>query len=190
MGKEANAVDLDFTGILSIKTLAAALPPLPRKMPEDVVIGAKALQKGGFFVNITNPGVRRAAPPGKAPAKPTVLIVEDDPSTLLLIEHVLVGGGYQARRASSGAGFVAAIKVPPVPDLILLDLELPDISGFRILLKLRQHPQTKTLPVVILSAHSEPKIVFQGISLGANGYISKPTKAGILLEAVKAVLGA
>jgi len=183
MGTEA--IDLDFTGILSIKTLAAALPPLPKKVPEDVVIGAKALQKGGYFVNITNPGARRVAPKAKA----TVLIVEDDPSTLLLIEHVLVGGGYKTRRASSGAGFVAAIKVPPVPDLILLDLELPDISGFRILQKLRQHPQTKALPVVILSAHSEPKVVFQGMSLGANGYISKPTKAGILLEAVKAVLG-
>ena len=43
--------------------------------------------------------------------------------------------------------------------------------------------------MVILSAHSEPKIVFQGMTLGANGYISKPTKAGILLQAVKAVLG-
>jgi CheY-like chemotaxis protein len=185
MTTQPEAIDLDFTGILSIKTLAAALPPLPKKVPEDVVIGARALQKGGYFVNITNPGVRRVLPPGNA----TVLIVEDEPSILLLIDHVLSGGGYKTRRAGSGAGFVAAIKVPPIPDLILLDLELPDINGFRILQKLRQNPHTKSIPVVILSAHSEPKIVFQGMSLGANGYISKPTRAGVLLEAVKTVLG-
>lgn len=186
MSKKAPSMDLDFTGILNTGALAPQPPPAPKKLPGDIVIGAKALKKGGYFVNITNPGVRRIASPEAA----TVLIVEDEPSTLLLIDHVLSKAGYRTRKAANGAGFVGAIKLPPVPDLILLDLEMPDISGFRILAKLRQHPQTKGIPVVILSAHSEPKVVFQGMSLGANGYISKPTQAGILLQAVKAVLGA
>jgi CheY-like chemotaxis protein len=188
MTEKSKPIDLDFTGILNARTLEPVPPPLPKKMPEEIVIGAKALRKGGYFVNITPPDTAPANAPRRA-GVPTVLIVEDEPSTLLLIDHVLAKAGYKTRKAGDGAGFVAAIRIPPVPDLILLDLEMPDISGFRILVKLRQHPQTQHVPVVILSAHSEPKIVFQGMTLGANGYISKPTKAGILLQAVKAVLG-
>ena len=186
MTSDTKPIDLDFTGILTLRTPKPALPPPPKKLPDEIVIGAKTLKKGGYFVNITNPGAKRVA----APDKTTILIVEDEPSTLLLIDRVLARAGYRTRKAANGAGFVTAIKIPPVPDLILLDLEMPDISGFRILVKLRQHPQTKLIPVVILSAHTKPKIVFQGMSLGANGYISKPTKAGTLLQAVQAVLGA
>ena len=63
------------------------------------------------------------------------------------------------------------------------------MSGVLILTKLRENPVTKAVPIVVLSARSEPKDVFQCMNLGADGYISKPTKASILLQAVKAVLG-
>ena len=66
----------------------------------------------------------------------------------------------------------------------------PFISGLGIPVKLREHPQTKTLPVLVLSARSELKDVYQCLSLGADGYVTKPTKAGPLLQAVKAILGA
>ncbi len=186
MAKADKGNDLDFTGIFSVKTPAAIAPPMPRKLPEDIVIGAKALKKGGYFVNITNPRAKTVARPESA----TVLIVEDEPSTLLLIDHVLAKAGYRTRKAANGTTFVAQIKVPPIPDLILLDIELPDVSGTHILAKLRAHPQTRFVPIVVLSARSEPKDVFQCMSLGADGYITKPTKAGVLLQAVQAVLGA
>lgn len=186
MTKPDRAKDLDFTGIFAGKARASEAPPLPKKVPDEIIIGAKALKKGGYFVNITNPRARRITRPETA----TVLIVEDDPSTLLLIDHVLAKVGYRTRKAANGATFVTLIRNPPVPDLILLDIELPDVSGVQILTKLRAHPQTKGVPIIMLSARSEPKDVFQCMSLGADGYITKPTKADILLQAVKAVLGA
>lgn len=177
--------DLDFTAILKSTAKISEAPRLPEKVPEEVVIGSEALRKGGYFVNITNPRVRRIARPETA----NILIVEDEPSTLLLIGHVLGKAGYRTRKAANGATFVTLIKQPPVPDLILLDLELPDVSGVLILTRLRQHPGTKAIPIVVLSARSEPQDVFQCMTLGADGYITKPTKSGILLQAVKAVLG-
>lgn len=186
MPKKDITTSLDFTGILAEREKAPAPPKVSKKVPEEVVIGAKALKKGGYFVNITNPRVKRVAKPEAA----TVLIVEDEPSTLLLIDHVLAKEGYRTRKAATGATFVTAIKLAPLPDLILLDLELPDVSGVLILTKLRQNAVTKAIPTVVLSARSEPQDVFQCMSLGADGYITKPTKSGILLQAVKAVLGA
>ena len=177
--------DLDFTAILNARAKTTEAPALPKKVPEEIIIGAKALKQGGYFVNITNPRVRRIARPETA----NILIVEDEPSTLLLIDHVLTRAGYRTRKAATGATFVTVIKQPPIPDLILLDLELPDVSGVVILTKLRQHPGTKEVPIVVLSARSEPKDVFQCMNLGADGYITKPTKASVMLQAVKAVLG-
>lgn len=186
MSAKDAGVELDFTGIFVVKALTQTAPPLPAKIPEEIVIGAKALKKGGYFIQITNPRPGRAVRAGSK----TVLIIEDEPSTLLLLDHLLRKAGYVTRKAVNGASFVAAIKLPPLPDLVLLDLELPDISGLRILVKLREHPQTKTLPVLVLSARSELKDVYQCLSLGADGYVTKPTKAGPLLQAVKAILGA
>ena len=185
MPKKDITTSLDFTAIFTPKPKASEGPKLPKKIPEEVIIGAKALKKGGYFVNITNPRVRRIASPDKA----TILIVEDDPSTLLLIDLVLAKAGYRTRKAATGATFVTSIRIPPLPDLILLDLELPDVNGVVILAKLRANPHTKHIPIVVLSARSEPKDVYQCMSLGADGYISKPAKAGVMLQAVKAVLG-
>ena len=185
MPKKDTTTSLDFTAILASKTQVPDAPPLPKKVPEEIIIGAKALKQGGYFINITNPKARRIARPESA----TVLIVEDEPSTLLLIDHVVTKAGDRTRKAATGATFVTLIKVPPIPDLILLDLELPDVSGVLILTKLRENPVTKAVPIVVLSARSEPKDVFQCMSLGADGYITKPTKASVLLQAVKAVLG-
>ena len=185
MSKVDTTTNLDFTALLTAKPNAPQAPALPKKLPEEIIIGAKALKKGGYFVNITNPRPKRI--PGLT--SPTILIVEDEPDTLLLIGHVLAKEGYRTRKAATGAAFVTAIKQAPIPDLILLDLELPDVSGVVILTKLRAHPGTKAIPIVVLSARSEPKDVYQCMSLGADGYISKPTNAAILVQAVKAVLG-
>jgi len=184
MPKQNKSVDLDFTGIFS-KADFKAPPPQPIPLPQEVVIGANALKKGGYFVNLTHPRARLIASPSAA----TVLIVEDDPSTLVLLDRLLTRAGYRTRMASSGSTFVATMRTTVVPDLILLDLELPDVTGFKILTKVREHPKTKHVPVVILSARSEPGDVFEGLSLGADGYVTKPTKSSTLIQAVKAVLG-
>ncbi len=185
MSKLDTTTNLDFTALLTAEPKAPQAPALPVKLPEEIVIGARALKKGGYFVNITNPRLKRIP----RPASPTILIIEDEPDTLALIGRVLDKEGYRTRKAASGATFVTAMKQAPIPDLILLDLELPDVSGLVILTKLRAHAGTKAIPIVVLSAHSEPKAVYKCMSLGADGYISKPTRATTLVQAVRAVLG-
>ena len=148
MNKKDITTSLDFTRIFAPKAKSPEVPKRPKKVPEESVIGAKALKKGGYFVNITNPRVRRIASPDKA----TVLIVEDEPSTLLLIDHVVSKAGYRTRKAATGATFVTSIRIAPIPYQILLDLELPDVSGVVILTKLRANAQAKNIPIVVLSA--------------------------------------
>ena len=75
-------------------------------------------------------------------------------------------------------------------DVVILDLELPGgVSGFKILQKIRAHPIIKDMPVIIFSGHSGPQELQQGLSLGADAYLSKPAKAEAIIAAIKGVLG-
>jgi CheY-like chemotaxis protein len=71
---------------------------------------------------------------------------------------------------------------------MLLDVELPRVSGFKILALLRQQPQTADLPVVMVTAHAETKHILQAMSLGADGYLSKPVKVATLRAMVGRIL--
>jgi DNA-binding response OmpR family regulator len=73
--------------------------------------------------------------------------------------------------------------------LVLLDVMLPDADGFEVLLKMRQHPALKVVPVVMLTAKATRDAVLQGLSGGADGYITKPFDVEVLVKAVKTVLG-
>ena len=128
MPKQNKSVDLDFTGIFSKADFKPAPPP-PIPLPDDVVVGANALKKGGYFVNLTHPRAQHIASPSAA----TVLIVEDDPSTLMLLDRLLTRAGYRTRMASSGATFVAttfaansevAPKAPPPLSSVAVALSL------------------------------------------------------------------
>jgi two-component system OmpR family response regulator len=77
----------------------------------------------------------------------------------------------------------------PLPDLILLDVNLPDVNGFDILAKMRQHPVLKIIPVVMLTAEATRESVLKGLQGGADGYVTKPFEPDLLVNAVKAVLG-
>lgn len=77
----------------------------------------------------------------------------------------------------------------PQPDLILLDIMLPDANGFPVLERLRRHPELSTNPVVMLTSLSEPADVAKGLALGATGYMSKPARPQALLSAIDIVVG-
>jgi two-component system, OmpR family, response regulator len=181
-------IDLDFTGVFRIEELRAEPPPPPPKtLPEDIVIGARAIKKGNSFINMT-----RARPARKVdPASTTILLVEDDKTTRLILDVILKKAGYLTRQALDASTFIAAIQKKPLPGCVILDLELPGgVSGFKILAKMRAHPVLKTLPVVILTVRSEPADLVQAVSLGADAYLTKPANAKALLDAIAAVLGA
>jgi len=186
------AIDLDFTGVFRIKDLVQAAPPppqppKPRPVPKELLVGVKSLSKNNYFVNLTRPRPARAIDP----AKTTILVVEDDAVTRGTLGLILNRGeGYQVRAANDVKTFVAALQKRPLPDAVILDIELPGgVSGFKILAKIRAHPDIRHLPVIIFSGHSEPEDLEMGLELGADAYISKPAKAEAILAAVKAVLG-
>ena len=82
-----------------------------------------------------------------------------------------------------------ALRLVPMPDLILLDVHLPDADGFDILARMRQHPVLKSMPVIMLTGETTREAVLKGLKGGADGYVTKPFEADVLVAAVKAVLG-
>lgn len=181
-----SGVELDFTGVFKLQDLKADPPPPPKKVPDDILIGAQELSKGNCFINMS-----RRRPARKVDvARTTILIVEDDKTTQYLLHMLLSRGGYQTRRAGDAAEFVAAMQKAPLPDLVILDLRLKDdVSGFKILTKIRAHPKIATMPVVILSGQTAPSDLMQAVSLGVDAYLSKPTRSKALMDAVTAALG-
>jgi nitrogen-specific signal transduction histidine kinase/CheY-like chemotaxis protein len=131
-----------------------------------------------------------APPPERAaPAEPslTVLYIEDNLSNLQLVERIL------SRRP--GVGLISAMR--PLlglelagehhPDLILLDLHLPDMPGQEVLRRLRSNPRTAEIPVVILSADARPSLIKQLVDQGARAFLTKPLDVSELLELLDTV---
>jgi DNA-binding response OmpR family regulator len=113
-----------------------------------------------------------------------VLVVEDDPTLRLVIQDNLGSEGYQADVAADGAGAVRQIQTA-TPDLIVLDLTLPDCEGLDLLPVLQLRGR---IPVIILTARSQQADKLKGLSLGADDYITKPFDPEELLARVRAVL--
>ena len=105
--------------------------------------------------------------------KYTVYFVEDDENVNQLIEATLISGGFNAYGFLDPELFLETIK-DSRPDLIVLDLMLPKISGFEVLKTLKETTAYADIPVIILSALSSEKDIVKGLDMGANDYITKP----------------
>ena len=123
-----------------------------------------------------------------------ILVIEDDPSTLWLLQYTLEREGYQVLTASNGLEGLRKAQNEE-PDLVALDLMLPGIGGFEICRRLRAEPQTAELPILILSAAVREMDNGTRLKVGADDYISKPwhrlelvTKIATMLERKSAVL--
>ncbi len=115
--------------------------------------------------------------------KATVLVVDDTPDNLALMS-ALLKNTYKVKVANHGAkGLqIAASAIPP--DLILLDVMMPDIDGYEVCRRLKADARTRNIPVIFLTAKSEPEDEKKGLELGAADYITKPISAPILLARV------
>jgi CheY-like chemotaxis protein len=160
-------------------------PEQTQAFENAALIGGEKLKSSGYFVNI----VRRGAAPDLGGTTPLVLVVEDDAGTAGVIDAILKKQGFSTRLAANLQETIRALKVKPAPDLVLLDILLPDANGFAILERLRRHPDFRDLPVVMLTSLSEPADVAKGLALGANGYLSKPARPQALVAALRGVLG-
>jgi DNA-binding response OmpR family regulator len=113
-----------------------------------------------------------------------VLIIEDYPATSKMIAEVLQMEGMTAIIEPDGKdGLIRASKEKP--DLILLDIMLPTMSGLEVCSALKNDPETKNIPVIMISVKASDEDVKIGLSKGANGYVSKPFDLFKLLDIVK-----
>jgi DNA-binding response OmpR family regulator len=125
----------------------------------------------------------------KEARQPTIMVVDDDPDIQKLVRTFLAMEGWRVRMATKRDEIMIGLRQQPLPDLILLDVQLPDANGFDILTRLRQHPVLKNVPVIMLTAESTREAVLKGLQGGADGYVTKPFEPDLLVNAVKAVLG-
>jgi two-component system phosphate regulon response regulator PhoB len=117
-----------------------------------------------------------------------ILIIEDEPDIARTVAYNFEKEGFGTRVAPSGVEGLRAARRTPVPDLILLDLMLPDMSGHDICTQLRAHRQTRTIPIIMLTARGEEEDRIKGFEVGADDYVTKPFSPRELLARVKAVL--
>lgn len=115
------------------------------------------------------------------PAK--ILAVDDEPELTALMQYHLVRAGHEVAIAANGWDAIRAIRATR-PDIILLDLMLPDLDGFGVCEILRSDVQTATIPIVIVSAWSSPDSRNLGLELGALDYLTKPFSPQELVERV------
>jgi diguanylate cyclase (GGDEF)-like protein len=128
-----------------------------------------------------------AKPAAAAHAPPeasVVLVVDDSPDVLALAARVL-GNEYHVRLAPDGGTALTLAADDPKPDLILLDVEMEGASGFEVCRVLKQDPATAGIPLVFLSAKTEPTDQLEGFELGAVDYLTKPINARLLLVRVR-----
>ena len=153
----------------------------------DVDAGLASLQRAGFYVQIA----KGREAPRRLPAggRHSVVVVEDDETLARFTATLLSLSGFDVRQAATRAAVVAEIRRPPVPDLILLDVVLPDADGFDILMRVRQHPVLRDVPVIMVTAKATREAVLKGMTGGADGYITKPFEPHALLRAIRTVLG-
>ncbi len=117
-----------------------------------------------------------------------ILIVDDEQDLLSTLTYNLEREGYQTRTATTGSEALEQAQKSPVPDLILLDLMLPDRTGTEICRLLKSQPDTKTVPVIMLTAKGDEIDRVVGFEVGADDYVTKPFSVRELLLRMRAVL--
>jgi CheY-like chemotaxis protein len=176
--------DFTFTG------RPARLTPLldedRRHLTDKAVIaGATLLREGSY---IADERIANLPALGKPPDKTLIVVVDGDPDQANLTEMRLKFVGYKVRRIDSAKLLSRSLREQGRPDLVLLDVVLPDGDGFDLLAKLRAAPEFATLPIVILTAKAKLSDIHHGLDMGADGYIAKPYSKQVLSEVIARVL--
>ena len=117
-----------------------------------------------------------------------VLAIDDDPSMLNLVSHMLAGAGYQVELARDGDEGLGEDLRAARPDLVVCDVQMPGKSGFDVLDAVRSDPATAALPFVLLTSLTDRDSVRRGMRLGADDFLSKPVRPLELVEAISAAL--
>ena len=187
-------IDSHEAGDLDAITFTGARLPLQPPLTDDdrkrlakatVVGGAMLLRSGSFLAADRVANLPRLRKP---PSDTVILLVEDDPDQAALGELRIQMAGYQVRSVDRAKALSRYLRQEARPDLLLLDVMLPDGNGFDILAQLRGRPEFSTLPIVMLTVKAELVHIRNGLALGADGYITKPYSKVQLAEVIGHVL--
>ena len=120
----------------------------------------------------------------EADQKKTVLLVDDAPANIQVVTAIL-RDIYKVRVATNGAKALALVKVAPPPDLILLDVMMPEMDGYEVCIQLKADPETRDIPVIFLTGQTEIEDETRGFEVGAVDYIHKPFSPAVVKARVQ-----
>ena len=118
----------------------------------------------------------------------TVLIVDDELSILVPLQYLLDKEGYAPKLAQSGKEAIEKITALE-PDLVLLDIMLPDLDGYEIYQMIRQRREWASIRIIFLTAKNRDADMAKGLAMGADAYITKPFSNSRLIETIRALIG-
>ena len=121
-----------------------------------------------------------------APAVDRILVVDDIPDNCFLLQTVLESEGYEVEVANNGRVALESITSHP-PDLVLLDVMMPEMNGFEVTRRLRQNSSLPFIPILLVTGYSEPTPA-DGFDVGADGFIRKPIDFDDLLDKIRIIL--
>ncbi len=120
--------------------------------------------------------------------KKTIMVVDDNPDIITIVRTILEGKGYSVMSAYSGPELLTQLEGQK-PDLIVLDIMMPQMDGLEVLTRLKGAPDTSSIPVILLTAKVQYEDVLGGYKLGADYYITKPFTSTQLLNGINLLLG-
>jgi len=120
-------------------------------------------------------------------SKKKILVVEDEESLLKLESILLTSKGYDVQGATNGQEALDLLAEVQ-PDLILLDIMLPNMDGFEVCRRIKENPETRHIPVIMLTAKKSREDMAKGHEVGADWYITKPFKSANVVETIQRFL--
>ncbi len=178
--------DLDFTR----QPVQPPAPPPKEKVESahhEAKTGGPHLARTGFYVAMAKRAASRV-PPNNGD-RHDIFVVDDDEDLLKVVGEVLSKAGFLTRFARNRREINTELNRAPLPDVILLDVGLPDADGFQVLERLHGHRKYSSIPVIMMTGRAQVTDVAHGLALGADGYVTKPFKISGLVSAINTVLG-
>ncbi|MBY0267091.1 MAG: response regulator [Burkholderiales bacterium] len=176
--------DLDMSSLFAKPPKEPTLHKL--REAEGTISGTRRL-KAGYQISIVN---RPGRPlPARSGGKHGILLIDGHEAEALQAARDLMQAGFDVRGAATKAEIVRALGQKPLPDLIVMDVDLPDAVGLDLLGKLHEHPELKDTPILVVTARAERDDVVAALAYGASGYLNKPVKPEVLLRHIKDALG-
>lgn len=115
-----------------------------------------------------------------------ILVVEDDPHARKALRLILKLDGFDVSTAATGQEAIQVLQAD-IPDLIVLDVILPEMDGYEVCRRVRANPSTAHVPIVMLSGRADPDSVARGLATGADGFLAKPIKPSKLTKSLRSI---